>query len=1045
MIIPSYSNIDIIQGAIGYGNVIEGITDWRIENISNGIFNILNSSSASSCISIIDNGNIGFGTTPLTSSSKLEINGDININSNYRKNNSDVINETSNYMLTTSNVLIQSIVSEIGNTSNYINRINSDFITKNNNLNNIIATRGNISGNNLWSNVSSGIYYAPTVIQNLPFIITSSPSATINGIIGTDRYISFTYTTDTIANSGQTQYTFTTTEVLSIDILIVGGGGSGGAFGGGGGGGGDVIYQQNISFPAGTYNINVGRGGASTTSGNRGNNGANSSISGTGITTIIAVGGGGGAEYNQSAIAVATIGTSSGGGGGGTGQSPYTAGATSQYSGAGGDGVSSFLTTSGGGGGSVGVGGIATIKSKAGNGGIGNDISIIGTSQQYGGGGGGGNWAGEFTYTSPNIGGGTGVYGGGNGAYSGSGTNFPATSGTANTGGGGGGGGGITTGAAGGSGIVIIRYRNIPTTNVGIGTTIPTSKLHLYDDITTDTKLSIENNYIDNVIISPATGYSVTETVESGKYYRTLRFAYNVSYPMLIANVASYPVLTSDERNLIAWYKLEGNLIDSSGVTGSLTGYNGGLLYTQDTSIFSNLPYAYYTNHNIAANTNWALTPVINRNVPLSFAFWFRQTSTSYSTIMGYGDKSVNGMGIQFDFYLTSGTSYQLTIYTALSNQWTIQPTATGLSLNTWYFCVYTLSSDNPVNTNLYVNGTWRASGTGTTGQTLLHSKTLTIGQSGDGAARGFGGNLADIRIYNKVLTQEEINTLYNINIPSSIEYSIKFNKSTTINVNNGAANTVQGIYNISLGPVNSSMIPAEGQSITPLTSTATTSVSIKYEYNIQEPYLPNLISVTGAITGSVTTSIIGTTERIMTLPYTSDSSGLLGQTQYNFTTTEPLNCDILLVGGGGGGGFSYVGGGGGGGGYIYLQKIYLPIGNYTVYVGNGGIAGISGSGWGKNGYDTSITGAINYIAIGGGGGAGGSFNATITGIGNNGGSGGGGSYKLVSQSAAAGGISTQVLTYGYGSGGNGNSYGSPWQYGGGGGGVGWEAASVAR
>jgi hypothetical protein len=217
---------------------------------------------------------------------------------------------------------------------------------------------------------------------------------------------------------------------------------------------------------------------------------------------------------------------------------------------------------------------------------------------------------------------------------------------------------------------------------------------------------------------------------------------------MLIANVASYPVLTSDERNLIAWYKLEGNLIDSSGVTGSLTGYNGGLLYTQDTSIFSNLPYAYYTNHNIAANTNWALTPVINRNVPLSFAFWFRQTSTSYSTIMGYGDKSVNGMGIQFDFYLTSGTSYQLTIYTALSNQWTIQPTATGLSLNTWYFCVYTLSSDNPVNTNLYVNGTWRASGTGTTGQTLLHSKTLTIGQSGEGAARGFGGNLEDIRIY---------------------------------------------------------------------------------------------------------------------------------------------------------------------------------------------------------------------------------------------------------------------------------------------------------
>jgi len=65
MIIPSYSNIDIIQGVIGYGNATEGITDWRIENTTTGIFNILNSSSVTAGLggsSIGGNGRIWTGS-----------------------------------------------------------------------------------------------------------------------------------------------------------------------------------------------------------------------------------------------------------------------------------------------------------------------------------------------------------------------------------------------------------------------------------------------------------------------------------------------------------------------------------------------------------------------------------------------------------------------------------------------------------------------------------------------------------------------------------------------------------------------------------------------------------------------------------------------------------------------------------------------------------------------------------------------------------------------------------------------------------------------
>jgi len=160
-----------------------------------------------------------------------------------------------------------------------------------------------------------------------------------------------------------------------------------------------------------------------------------------------------------------------------------------------------------------------------------------------------------------------------------------------------------------------------------------------------------------------------------------------------------------------------------------------------------------------------------------------------------------------------------------------------------------------------------------------------------------------------------------------------------------------------------------------------------------------------------------------------------------DYTRVFPKNtvCDILIVGGGGGGGYAYVGGGGGGGGYVYLQNVLISTGSCSIKVGRGGAAGVNGAspaGWGSNGNNSSITGMINYIALGGGGGAGGSLNGTITGIGNNGGSGGGGSYRNISQSAAAGGTSTQLSTYGYGSGGSGNSYGSPWVTGGGGGGA---------
>jgi hypothetical protein len=244
--------------------------------------------------------------------------------------------------------------------------------------------------------------------------------------------------------------TFTPTQSLTCDYLVVAGGGGADQTGGGGGAGGlrstvgntggGGSLENPIAVTAISYPIIVGAGGTSNTASPT--NGNNSTFH-----TITSIGGGRGINNSNSS---GNNGGSGGGNGGGVFGSGGT-GTTNQGYG-GGSGGAGYPNDNGGGGGGAGAVGANGSSGNGGAGGAGVSVSALatatgtGVSGFYAGGGGG--WRRND---------GTGPSGGSGGGGRGASGNVVNIAPIANTGSGAGATGGNNT-IPGASGIVIIRY-----------------------------------------------------------------------------------------------------------------------------------------------------------------------------------------------------------------------------------------------------------------------------------------------------------------------------------------------------------------------------------------------------------------------------------------------------------------------------------------------------------------------------------------------------------------------------------------------------------
>lgn len=249
--------------------------------------------------------------------------------------------------------------------------------------------------------------------SNLPaWISLNSSTGALTGIspdIASDTTYSFDISASDGVNTSSRSFNVIVIAIISFsaNYLLVGGGGASGYrsdavyyLGGGGGGGlrssmgsngGGASAESPLTLTTGvTYNISVGTGGAGAAYGSlsSANNGGNSSISGTGITTITALGGGAAGNPDS-------VGQNGGSGGGAGGNDSIRSGGTAltpTQGYAGGNVVHNNNAGGGGGGGGAGGAGgnVSNGNFKGGTGGSALQNSITGTAVYYAGGGPGG-------------------------------------------------------------------------------------------------------------------------------------------------------------------------------------------------------------------------------------------------------------------------------------------------------------------------------------------------------------------------------------------------------------------------------------------------------------------------------------------------------------------------------------------------------------------------------------------------------------------------------------------------------------------------------
>ena len=227
----------------------------------------------------------------------------------------------------------------------------------------------------------------------------------------------------------------------------------------------------------------------------------------------------------------------------------------------------------------------------------------------------------------------------------------------------------------------------------------------------------------------------------------------------VIAQVPSYV----PTNGLVGWWPFNGNANDESG-NGNNGTVNGAIL-TADR--FGNVGKA-YSFDGVDDFINCSFSGPAGANIDISVTFWMKTSQSSYGEIIGYGNDQITGQ--DFRIYINGQQGCNNAMY------FDSYSSAKGINtsfLNVWDF--YTLKFKgtglNSVDSSyFYKNGVLQSSGCFYSTISLMNISNLfplTFGKYHGNLIPGsfFNGDLDDIGIWNRALTDQEISDLYNANI----------------------------------------------------------------------------------------------------------------------------------------------------------------------------------------------------------------------------------------------------------------------------------------
>jgi hypothetical protein len=136
-------------------------------------------------------------------------------------------------------------------------------------------------------------------------------------------------------------------------------------------------------------------------------------------------------------------------------------------------------------------------------------------------------------------------------------------------------------------------------------------------------------------------------------------------------------------------------------------------------------------------------------NWPLTFSFWFWNSSTAATTPAALCSADLTGWGIQTD--IGSNGTVLTPYYSTNGSSW-VAMTASTVALNAWYHITYVVT---PTTVAYYLNGSLVQS----VSAVVYNTNRIIIGKSGDNG-RPLNGYISDVRVYDYALRADEISIL---------------------------------------------------------------------------------------------------------------------------------------------------------------------------------------------------------------------------------------------------------------------------------------------